>query len=258
MTTPNIDDRVEKLSHFKNPYSLETLSKHMDPILYDDLGNIQIRTNEPKKMQLTIAFWDISGFSQMCVDLNDYPEAITLFLNDYFNMAIEVISKYNGVLDKFIGDGILAYFGYQDPKSKGDPHNAINAALELKERFGPLKNSFVDLCNKENGRNPSNINLKCGINNGKIFLHYFSNPTRDSVVVLDSTINLASRLEGFAETDEIIISKNLMFMVKDKFEFDDIEVEKRLKEDSMNLKLKAFENEDFVYSVRVKKDTNTN
>jgi class 3 adenylate cyclase len=252
VTKSNIKDKVNILSQYKNPYSAKTLSKHFDPILYHDLGDIQIEANEPKKMHLTIAFWDISGFSKMCKDLEEFPEALTLFLNKYFNLAIEVIEQYNGVLDKFIGDGILAYFGYQDPKSHGDPYNAINAALELKKKFVPLKEEYIKLCNKQYGSNPD-INLKCGINNGNMFLHYFSSLKRDSIVVLGSTINFASRLEGFAEKDEIIISKKLMFMVKDKFELDNIEVKKRLKENSKDFNLKAFEGEKFVYADREKK-----
>jgi len=108
------------------PFSPEELAKHIDPILLKDLGRIQIDTHQRK--QLTVVFWDISGFSALCNDLNDYPEAIIYFLNEYFVTAIKIINGNQGVLYKFVGDGILAYFGYNSRKGNGDPYIAIKAA----------------------------------------------------------------------------------------------------------------------------------
>jgi len=124
--------RNKKLRRVGNPepYSTEELAKHIDPILLNDLGRIQIDTL--KRIQLTVVFWDISGFSTLCKNLNDYPEAIVYFLREYFAKAIRIIKNNQGVLDKFIGDGILAYFGYSSRKGDGDPYNAIMSALEFK------------------------------------------------------------------------------------------------------------------------------
>jgi len=82
--------------------------------------------------QLTIVFWDISEFSKMCNVLSRCQGHMVYFFNPYFLKAVQIVKKYQGVLDKFIGDGILAYFGYDNFEGNGDPKNAINAALEFK------------------------------------------------------------------------------------------------------------------------------
>jgi len=200
-----------------NPYSTEELAKHIDPFLLSDLGRIQFHTL--KKIQLTVVFWDISGFSTLCKDLNDYPDDIIYFLNNYFLKAIKIIKNNHVVLDKFIGDGILAYFGYNSRKGNGDPYNAILAALEFKRNFLTLKNHFNEYCTEYNGKDASNINLKCGMHNGPALLHYFSTSTRNSIILMGSTVNFASRLQCIAKDDEIIVSKQLKNMVQEKFKF---------------------------------------
>jgi hypothetical protein len=76
-------------------------------------------------------------------------------------------------LDKFIGDGVLAYFGYNS-KKRGDPYNAVMAALEFRNVFLRLRRDFVKYCITNNGQDACNIYLKCGMHNGPAFLDYFS------------------------------------------------------------------------------------
>jgi class 3 adenylate cyclase len=91
---------------------------------------------------LTIVFWDLSGFSALCEKIKEHSLLVVEFLKEYYTKATEIIHKYNGVLDKFIGDGVMAFFGFQ---SRGDDHvskyaiDAINAAIELKDSFEKIK-----------------------------------------------------------------------------------------------------------------------
>jgi class 3 adenylate cyclase len=90
----------------------------------------------PEKHQLqskclTIAFWDLSGFSDMCNRLIDDPSTIVDFLKKYFNEANKIIHKNDGILDKFIGDGVMAYFGYYNNAGNQAEINAINAAIDM-------------------------------------------------------------------------------------------------------------------------------
>lgn len=90
------------------------------------------------------------------------------------------------------------------------------------------------------------------MDNGTALLHYFNTPVRNSVTILGPTVNLASRLEGMAKKDEIIISKTLINMTKYNYNF------VRLKtKDRSNAKtyegIKAFEKEKFVYGLKSKK-----
>jgi adenylate cyclase len=86
---------------------------------------------------------------------------IVHFLKKYFNEANKIIHKNDGILDKFIGDGVMAYFGYYDNAGNQAGINAVNAAIELREKFVVIKNEWIEKLNL----NPKNLetNVKCGI-----------------------------------------------------------------------------------------------
>lgn len=205
--------------------SFGELAKHIDPRLSEDLRKLQ--DDGLTRVQVTVVFWDISSFSALCKDLYGFEDSIYYILNLYFKKAIEIINEHNGVLDKFMGDGILAYFGYRT--INGDPFNAVNAALEFKKQFPTLKKQLDQYCKNTNGKKVRQIDLKCGIENGPASVYYFNTPTRNSVSFLGSTLNFASRLEGIAVDDEIIVSKELKNMVEEKYKFMEIPVKSRTK-----------------------------
>jgi class 3 adenylate cyclase len=81
--------------------------------------------------------WDISSFSKLCNELKNEPHLIVEFLQEYFTNANRIIHRHNGILDKFLGDGIMAYFGYKtsDDGGIGGAVSSINAAFELQKSF---------------------------------------------------------------------------------------------------------------------------
>ena len=85
-------------------------------------------------MILTIVFWDISGFSHLCGLLKEYPQKVEEFLKDYSETATKIIFDHLGVLDKFIGDGVMAFFGFQSQGQNGKQSSicAVEGALEFK------------------------------------------------------------------------------------------------------------------------------
>jgi adenylate cyclase len=211
-----------------------------------ELGRLQIR-DELIRVQLTVVFWDISDFSAMCNDLYGFEDSIDFFLIRYFKKAIEIIHQHHGVLDKFMGDGILAYFGYNT--INGDPFNAVNAALEFKKQFPALREQLDQYCKDTNGKKVRRIHLKCGIENGPAYVRYFNTPTRNSVILLGSTLNFASRLEGLAKKNEIIVSEELKDMIKPNYRFKKIPVKEREKR-----KIKSYEGVEFIYTIEGKKE----
>lgn len=119
---------------------------------------------------ITIVFWDIQGFSALCYSLEINPVLLTLFLKEFFDTATQVILERGGVVDKFLGDGVMALFGTDSPRDYGHDgaHSAIcavSAAIELRERFRILKIKWTGIWQRYI---PSQINvgLKCGINTG--------------------------------------------------------------------------------------------
>jgi class 3 adenylate cyclase len=183
------------------------------------------------------------------VDLIKYPRILIDFLRKYDAEAIRIIKKHNGVLDKFMGDGILAYFGYNGTEEDGDPLNAIRTALEFRKQFSILKSNFVQLCKELKIKRVRRFYLKFGMNIGYIHAHYLNTRSMNSVIFMGSTLNLASRLEGIAKKDEIIISRRLKGYIKSQYEITPISVMRR--EGHL---IKSFESEKVVYVIKGKRN----
>jgi hypothetical protein len=113
--------------------SMMNIRKFFDPTIYQMLLNPQEHNLRNEK--LVIVFWDIAGFATLCNTLNKHPFIIVDLLRNFFSDVERVIRKYNGIIDKFIGDGIMAFFGYNQVNEYQMTSDAINTALELRERF---------------------------------------------------------------------------------------------------------------------------
>lgn len=238
---PDIKQAQAQAQH--DPYSPAELAKHIDPTLYKALGLIQY--DRIVRKQVTVVFWDVSGFSKLCIKFYNFEDCVNYFLRIYYQKAIEIIENHHGVLDKFMGDGVLAYFGY-DRTVNGDPFGAVEAALEFKKQFPTIKRRFVQYCKEQKIKKISPIDLKCGINNGPAFFNYFNTPTRNNVTVLGSTLNFASRLEGRALSNEIILSEDLGDMIYENYRLRKVDIPE-------NDKIDAYEEEKAYYVLEGKK-----
>ena len=120
---------------------MEQLSMYFDSFIYKHIKELKLDGVNINKF--IIVFWDISKFSALIKELKALLkkrmkkqgpifEEVEYLLRDYYSEATRMIQKYNGILDKFIGDGIFAYFGYQDKKFDIVYSNVMNAALSLR------------------------------------------------------------------------------------------------------------------------------
>jgi class 3 adenylate cyclase len=113
-------------------------------------------------------------------------------------------------LDKFIGDGIFAYFGYQDKKFDIDHSKAMNAALEFKTNFIKIKEKHMKILHSDYNYKPTtDINLNCAMHIGQVLFGYWYSPLGSRITAIGDDVNFCSRLESFASKDQIIISKEL-------------------------------------------------
>ena len=168
---------------------------------------------------MTVVFWDISGFSYICNTFKKQTRGVVGFLNKYYQNVIEIVNKNNGIIDKFIGDGILAYFGFNSKEdSKVGTYNAINAAIELRQTFQIVKNEWIKIWREHFNQEINLINLKCGIHTGDVLFGILAMGTRFQVTAYGSTVNLASRLEWLADNQQIIISKEVKEIVEKNFQ----------------------------------------
>jgi class 3 adenylate cyclase len=131
-------------------------------------------------------------------------------LRDYYSEATKAIKKNDGILDKFMGDGIFCYFGYHDKRFDMVHSKAMDAALELNMSFMTTKEKHMKiLCSHYDYKPTTNINLKCAMHIGQVLFGYWHSPPRSQITAIGDDVNFCISLDGFADNDQIIISKEL-------------------------------------------------
>ena len=218
----------------ENQKILTHLQRQIDSAVIEYLSNPHAPSIQNKI--LTVVFWDISHFSNLSEKLKQYPELIAMFLNEYLSMAIPIVHEYGGVVDKIMGDGLLAYFGFTEHRDD-ESHGAINAifaALKLKKSFRTVKHNWTDVW-KAIINSDIDVDIKCGINTGNVLVGLTGSTERDQFSVIGTHVNLASRLEGKAQNDQVIISSYTLAEIKGKFDVETIRI-------TGEEKIKSFEN----------------
>jgi adenylate cyclase len=154
---------------------------------------------------VTMLFADIRGFTTLSE--RKKPQDIVVLLNNYFERAAAAIFKFNGTLDKFIGDGIMALFGAPKP-SISDPVNAIQAAIAIQREVHDL-NRELQLQSSD-----FKIDVGIGINTGEVTAGYIGSKLRTDYTVIGDAVNLAARLESNAKPGQILISEETYHSVR--------------------------------------------
>ncbi len=176
---------------------------------------------------ISICFWDIRGFSLLCETLKANPSLISGFLQDYFQLAAKTIFNFNGVLDKFIGDGVMALFGaFSDKNDEGreDAENAVRAALEMRSKFFQLQTVWQGKW-ELNVPQVIGIGLGCGIHTGvHTIVGNVGTEQRDQYTALGPNVNFAARLESMAAGNQILVSSTCETRIRGKFALEKIKI----------------------------------
>ena len=162
----------------------------------------------PEVKDVSVLFADIVGFTTMSEKMS--PAAVALLLNDYLSRMTDIIFKYEGTLDKYIGDAIMAVFGA--PLDMEDHAlRAVKTGLEMQERLAEF--------NAERKEGP-HLKIRIGINSGKAVAGEIGSINKKEYTVLGDIVNTASRLESsVAKPGMVVIGENTQIMVTDQFEF---------------------------------------
>lgn len=188
------------MSNYLSPQVLKAVIENPD----------QLKPSASKRHQLTILFSDIRGFTTYSE--KNPPELVVKMLNEYLFTMTNVVFKYNGTLDKFIGDAIMAFWGA--PIDLDDHAElAVKAALEMNEKVQEL-NSIWENVYKHT------FNIGIGINTEEVVVGNIGSEKFMNYTVIGDGVNLASRLEGLNKEykTNIIISENTLRYVRDLVE----------------------------------------
>jgi len=164
---------------------------------------------KPAYKELTVLFSDISGFTKWSSDKS--PEDVHNFLNDYLESMAEILFTYGGTVDKFMGDGILAFFG--DPfEMPNHTEQCIRAAIAMQKKVKVLAEKWKPLVDID-------LNVRVGINTGKVIVGNLGSRTRIEYTVIGAAVNLAQRMESNAPVGGILVTADVRDKVKDIFNF---------------------------------------
>jgi len=151
---------------------------------------------ESERRMVTVLFADVTGFTALSEKLD--LEDVSAVLNDCFSGLISIILKYEGTIDKFIGDGIMAIFG-APLAHENDPERAVRCALEMMAE--------IENFNRQSNVNlPMPLGLHVGLHSGMVIAGNVGSDLRMNYSVIGDTVNLAARLVEMAPRDEIFMS----------------------------------------------------
>jgi len=159
----------------------------------NNLENSQINS----RREVSILFADIRAFT--AISETSEPEDVVSMLNEYFELMVEIIHSHNGVLDKFIGDELMAVFGLISSPNE-TAVGAVNAAIEMQA-------ASKQLMIKRAQRKLPTFSVGIGINSGQVIAGDIGSRDRRDYTVIGDSVNVASRLVQIADGDEILISR---------------------------------------------------
>src|SRR5574340_262193 len=181
----------------------------------------RIPADRGERQVMTVFFSDLQGFTRMCEGLT--PDATVRFLNRYFSLMSEVIRDHQGIVDKYIGDSVMAFWGapFTDPAD----HARLGciAALEQMKKMDAFRAALPELFGMRHGL--PEVNVRMGIASGEVTVGNIGSETSRGYTVIGDTVNLASRLEQankFYGT-RILVSEITRTLAGDEFAFREID-----------------------------------
>ena len=167
-------------------------------------GNLVETTGE--RRQLTVMFCDLVGSTALSEKLD--PEELRSLLHGYRTICGEVITRYDGFVARYVGDGILTYFGWPAAHEE-DAERAVRAALEIVHTV-------------KRASSTEDLSVRIGIATGPVVVGETAGSGDQSKLAVGSTPNLAARLQGLATADQIVIAASTRRLVGSAFELTDL------------------------------------
>ncbi len=192
--------------YYLMPEVIEELTKHPEKI---SLGG--------ERKNLTILFSDIAGFTSISEKLS--PEELTKLMNEYLTAMTDIVMKHNGLVDKYIGDAVMAFWG----APLDNPNQTDDACRAAKEMLEKLKELNLDWAK----RNLPPIGIRIGLNSGEVIVGNMGSTKRFNYTIIGDEVNFASRLEGINNFygTKCAVSENIIKNVQSKdFVFRELDI----------------------------------
>jgi class 3 adenylate cyclase len=171
----------------------DMFGKYIDPRIVKDLINQpEFKGIKGERQVMTILFSDMRGFTDLSEGL--IPDTLVTLLNRYFTLMSEAVHENEGVIDKFIGDAVMAYWGMPFNLENKQGQLAALAAIEMFEKLKEFRSELPELLGIR--RNLPDISIRIGIATGDVVVGNIGSDKTKNFTVIGDTVNLASRLES--------------------------------------------------------------
>jgi adenylate cyclase len=169
----------------------ETFGQYVDPRIVRSLLENRMLADKGERQVMSVFFSDLAGFTRMCEGLT--PDAAVRFLNRYFSMMSDVVRSQQGIVDKYIGDSVMAFWGPPFTEPADHARLCCIAALEQMARMDDFRAALPELFGVRSGL--PEVNVRMGIASGDVTVGNIGSETSRGYTVIGDTVNLASRLE---------------------------------------------------------------
>lgn len=159
--------------------------------------------------EVTFLVSDLRGFTSLTSRLS--PQEVIEALNRYFEHMVEVIARYRGTVNEFMGDGILSFFG-APLHAEDDPERAVACAIEM-------QNTMEKVNTEQNRLNLPELEMGIGINTGEVIVGNIGSERRAAYKAVGSPINIAYRIESYTVGGQILISPNTYKKIQSPVQF---------------------------------------
>jgi class 3 adenylate cyclase len=167
-----------------------------------------------ERLPVTVFFSDIRGFTSSSEVLS--PEAVVEMLNEYLTEMVAIIELHDGVVDKYVGDAIMAVWGMPEPDPSKDAFTAVTACLRMREKL-------VELNERRALRGQPPLKIGMGLNSGDVIAGNIGSQSRMEYTVIGDTVNTASRMESATKdfsTDFLLNESTVKLLPPGAFELD--------------------------------------
>lgn len=170
----------------------ETFGRYVDPRIVEGLISGPALASAGERRVMTVLFCDVKGFSGVSEEMT--PQGLVKVMNRYFSTMSAPIRDHGGIIDKYIGDAIMAYWGPPFTADADQARLAALAALDMQARVAPFQAELPELVGLKNV--PISFDIRIGISTGEMLVGSIGSDVMMSYTVMGDTVNVASRLEG--------------------------------------------------------------
>jgi adenylate cyclase len=165
---------------------------------------------EADRRQVTVLFADLTGFTALSERLD--PEVVRAFQTALFDTLAQAIARYDGFVEKFVGDAVMAVFG-APVAHEDDPQRAVGAALDMLARAATLSRQWERRLGQP-------VTLHIGLHTGPVVAGSLGGGTEAAYAVTGDTVNTTARLLSAAEPDTILVSEATYRLAQHSFSFE--------------------------------------